>query len=115
VGSPGTERNAFNLVDLGVCLASIQTREQHPNLGKESPFTAEVAATFSNLYRFEGTQFTCFTRTKIQILTPEELRVPGGHKEFLKTLAKELTENIIAVDWLSPHSYARYQITLYAC
>ena len=52
--SPGTERNAFNLVDLGVCLASIQTREEHPNLGKESPCTASVAATFYNLYNFRG-------------------------------------------------------------
>ncbi len=26
-------------------------------------------------YRSPGTQFTCFTSTKVQILTPEELRV----------------------------------------
>jgi hypothetical protein len=37
-----------------VCLASVQVREGHPNLGKESQVTASVAATFYNLYNFRG-------------------------------------------------------------
>ena len=41
-------------MDLGVCLASVQVREGHPNLGKESQVTASVAATFYNLYNFRG-------------------------------------------------------------
>ena len=52
--SPGSRRNAFSLVDLAVCLASVQSREGHPNLGKESQVTASVAATFYNLYNFRG-------------------------------------------------------------
>lgn len=54
VCSPGSKRNAFGLVDLAVCLASVQSRAGHPNLGKDSPLTASVAATFYNLYNFRG-------------------------------------------------------------
>ena len=82
--SRGAERNAFNLVDLGVCLAAIQTRDEHPNLGKESNVTASVAATFYNLYNFRG-----------------------GRAEFHQRLSRELTEHVIEVDWLSPHAYPR--------
>jgi hypothetical protein len=37
-----------------MCLASVQSRVGHPNLGQESEVTASVAATFYNLYNFRG-------------------------------------------------------------
>ena len=82
--SPGTQYNAFHAVDLGICLASIQSRAVHPNLGKDSPVTASVAATFYNLYNFRG-----------------------GRGEFLKSLTNDLTDNVIMVDWLACGAYER--------
>jgi hypothetical protein len=89
--SPGTERNAFHLVDLGVCLSAVQSRAEHPNLGKDSQVTASVAATFYNLYYFRG-----------------------GRQEFRDRLKSDLTNNVIEVDWLDPAAYARAPATLSA-
>ena len=82
--SLGAERNAFNLVDLGICLSAVQSRAEHPNLGKESPVTASVAATFYNLYNFRK-----------------------GREEFLARLKADLTDNVIDVDWLDSEAYSR--------
>lgn len=87
--SPGSKRNAFGLVDLAVCLASVQSRAGHPNLGKDSPLTASVAATFYNLYNFRG-----------------------GRPEFLERLSQDLTQNMILVSWISPQAYPRAPLAM---
>ena len=52
--SAGESWNPFSLLDLAVCLLSVQTREGHANLGAESDATARVAAMFYSFYNMRG-------------------------------------------------------------
>jgi hypothetical protein len=50
---------------------SVYLQQQRPK--KKALVKKKKGACFSGV-RWAGTQFTCFTRTTVQILTPEELR-----------------------------------------
>ena len=52
--SAGESWNPFSLLDLAVCLLSVQTREGHANLGAESDATARIAAMFYSFYNMRG-------------------------------------------------------------